>query len=81
MVKEEPTRKVLRRLRDAGFTPVDAKGSHTKWVHPSGAKVTIPDAHRNISPGVVRQVNTAIDQSVRFIDSVTAAEADVDNEG
>ena len=43
--------------------PVDGKGSHTKWSHRSGAQVTVPTGHRTVSPGVVRQVNKAIQQS------------------
>lgn len=63
MVSEQPTRKVTKQLKDAGFTETDAKGSHTKWTHPSGAQVIIPSGHRTISPGVFRQVLKAIDQS------------------
>jgi len=63
MVSEEATRKIVKRLKDAGFEETDAKGSHTKWTHPNGANVSVPTGHRTISPGVVRQVNKAIDQS------------------
>jgi predicted RNA binding protein YcfA (HicA-like mRNA interferase family) len=63
MVVEEPTRSVVKRLKAAGFRPTDAKGSHTKWVHPSGVKIVVADGHRIISPGVVRQVNNAIRDS------------------
>lgn len=63
MVSEEPTREVVKRLTAAGFTRIDAKGSHGKWRHPSGANVTINDGSRKISPGVVRKVNQAIEQS------------------
>ncbi len=63
MVSGEPARKVVKRLQQAGFTQSEGKGSHTKWIHPSGARVTVPTGHRTISPGVVRQVNKAIQQS------------------
>lgn len=63
MVGEEPARKIVKRLRQAGFIQSDAKGSHTKWSHPSGVQVIIPSGHRTISPGVVRQVNKAIKES------------------
>lgn len=63
MVGEEPTRKLVKRLLQAGFTQSDAKGSHTKWSHPTGVQVIIPSGHRTISPGVVRQVNKAINES------------------
>ena len=65
MVKEEPTRKVHRRLRDAGFAPAGGKGDHTKWLHPSGFHVSIPDADKSISPGVVRQINKAIEKAAQ----------------
>lgn len=63
MVSEEPTRKVVKRLKDAGSTRTDAEGSHSKWTHPSGTWVSVPDGHRVISPGVVRKINKAIKQS------------------
>ena len=63
MVSEEATRKIVKRLKDAGFSETDAKGSHTKWTHPSGANVVVPTGHRIISAGVVRQVNRAISES------------------
>jgi predicted RNA binding protein YcfA (HicA-like mRNA interferase family) len=42
----------------------DSTGSHTKWSHPeSGEYVVVPTGHRMISPGVVRQVDRAIQHS------------------
>jgi predicted RNA binding protein YcfA (HicA-like mRNA interferase family) len=66
MVSEEPTRAVTKRLRQAGFSPTDAAGSHTKWIHPLGPSVIIADGHRTISPGVFRQVNKAIAEAGRL---------------
>lgn len=63
VAKDESTRSVVKRLREAGFTRTTTEGSHAKWVHPSGAWVSIPDGHRMISPGVVRQVDKVITQS------------------
>lgn len=63
MVKEEPTRSVVKRLKAAGFTRVSTDGRHSKWQHPSGAWVPVPDSHRTISPGVVRKINQAIEQT------------------
>ncbi|MBX7435604.1 type II toxin-antitoxin system HicA family toxin [Mycobacterium sp. Y57] len=60
--REQPTRKIVKQLKAAGFTETQGKGSHTKWTHPSGATV-VPTGHRTISPGVVRQVNQAIEDS------------------
>lgn len=51
---------MLRELRAAGFEPVRSRGSHTMWAHPGGARVPVPDGHATISPGVYRQVLTAI---------------------
>lgn len=63
MIAEQPTKKIQKRLRDAGFTPGRKSGSHTFWTGPSGASIALPDGHRTISPGVVRQVEKAIAQS------------------
>lgn len=63
MIKEEPTRTVTKRLKEAGFSRVSTDGRHSKWQHPSGVWVPVPDSHRTISPGVVRKVNKAIDES------------------
>ncbi|MBO9555593.1 type II toxin-antitoxin system HicA family toxin [Cellulomonas sp.] len=63
MVSEQPTRKVTRELRDAGFTPTRTVGSHTRWQHPSGVSITVPDGHRTISPGVYRQITKAIKET------------------
>lgn len=57
MVSEEPTRDVIKRLKDASFVLV------SKWRHPSGAWVPVPISHRKVSPGVVRKVNRAIEDS------------------
>ncbi|OBG23971.1 hypothetical protein A5765_18070 [Mycolicibacterium celeriflavum] len=61
--KPEKATDLVKRLRAAGFTPIDAKGSHTKWTHPSGVHVVVPTGHRTISPGIVRKVDKAIEQS------------------
>lgn len=62
MVSEQPTRKMVKQLRDAGFMPGNTVGSHTKWTCGS-VSVSVPDGHRSISPGVVRQINAAIKQA------------------
>ena len=64
MVSEEPTRLVTKRLRAAGFEPIRTVGSHTVWENSAkGVKVTVPDGHRTISPGVVRKINKAIEEA------------------
>ncbi|WP_203754710.1 type II toxin-antitoxin system HicA family toxin [Cellulomonas chitinilytica] len=63
MIAEQPTRKVQRELRDAGFAPVRTVGSHTWWEHSSGIGVAVPDGHRTISPGVYRKIAKAIKEA------------------
>jgi predicted RNA binding protein YcfA (HicA-like mRNA interferase family) len=61
-VKEEPTA-VVNRLKEAGFVRTSTDGRHSKWTHSPGVWVPVPDSHRTISPGVVRKINKAIDDS------------------
>jgi predicted RNA binding protein YcfA (HicA-like mRNA interferase family) len=63
VVKDEPTREVTKRLKEAGFTRVSTDGRHAKWRHPSGVWVPVPEAHRMISAGVVRKIDKAIEES------------------
>ena len=63
VVEEEPTRSVTKRLKEAGVTRISTAGRHSKWQHPSGVWVPVPDSHRMISPVVVRKINKAIDES------------------
>lgn len=63
MIAEQPTRKVTRELRAAGFTPVRTVGSHTRWEHPSGVAISVPDGHRTISPGVYRNILKALKEA------------------
>jgi predicted RNA binding protein YcfA (HicA-like mRNA interferase family) len=64
VVSEEPTRKLVKRLKKAGFVRTEASGSHGRWQHRTGPVVFVPDGHRTISPGVVRQVNDAIAEAL-----------------
>jgi predicted RNA binding protein YcfA (HicA-like mRNA interferase family) len=63
VIAEQPTRKVTRELRAAGFTPVRTVGSHTRWEHPSGVAISVPDGHRTISPGVYRNILKALKEA------------------
>lgn len=63
MVSSQPTRKVVKELKRAGFTEDRTVGSHTWWKHPSGIAVAVPDGHREISPGVYRKILIAIKNS------------------
>ncbi|MGV9709339.1 type II toxin-antitoxin system HicA family toxin [Gordonia sp. NPDC003424] len=61
MIAPAPTRAVVKLLKSAGFTGRVSKGSHTVWVCRSGRhRVSIPDGHKTISPGVHRQVLATI---------------------
>lgn len=64
MVTEQPTRKVVKALRAAGFSSVRTVGSHSTWVSADGVvKVTVPDGHRTISPGVYRKILAAMKEA------------------
>lgn len=63
MIAEQPTKKIQKLLREAGFTPQRTVGSHTFWTGPNGASIAVPDGHRTISPGVVRKIHKAIETS------------------
>jgi predicted RNA binding protein YcfA (HicA-like mRNA interferase family) len=61
MVSEQPTRKVTKMMRDAGWTPTRTVGSHTVWTGPNGSTFSLPDGHKSISPGVMRNLLKAIE--------------------
>lgn len=50
---------MIKLLRDAGFQALRTRGSHTVWGK-GAVTVPVPDGHRTISPGVVRQIENAI---------------------
>lgn len=61
MVSGQPTRKVVKAFKDAGWRRTRTEGSHSLYEYSSGQHAfTLPDGHREISPGVMRQVGTAI---------------------
>ena len=62
MVSEEPTRKMVKLLKGEGFEPLRTRGSHTIYGKGS-VTVAVPDGHKEISPGVVRQINKAIEEA------------------
>ncbi|CAD5138798.1 MULTISPECIES: type II toxin-antitoxin system HicA family toxin [unclassified Microbacterium] len=64
MVSEQPTRKMVKALRAAGFTAVRTVGSHTVWAK-ENTSISVPDGHKTISPGVVRQINKAIEEATK----------------
>ena len=64
MVADQPTRKVVKELKTAGFTPLRTAGSHATWESENGkVHVSVPDGHRTISPGVYRKVLKAIQEA------------------
>lgn len=61
MTSDQPTRKVVKILRDAGWFPARAMtGSHEVWEGPNGTRFTVPTGHRTISPGVYRKLLAAM---------------------
>ncbi|GAB2606351.1 type II toxin-antitoxin system HicA family toxin [Kribbella endophytica] len=61
MVSEQPARKVVKSLKDAGWKRSRTVGSHSVYDCPCGQHTfSLPDGHRKISPGVVRKVNDAL---------------------
>lgn len=63
MIAPAPTREIVKQLKKAGFTGRDGKGSHTIWTCRHGRySVSVDTGHRTISPGVRRQIDTAIAQ-------------------
>jgi predicted RNA binding protein YcfA (HicA-like mRNA interferase family) len=70
MVSEQPTRVMVNRLARAGFTRLSGRGSgsHEVWKHLATlVSVSVPEGHRTISPGVVRKIDKAIEESNRFL--------------
>lgn len=63
MVSDQPTRKMVKALRDAGFQPTRTVGSHTMWRAANGTQISVPDGHRTISAGVVRKIMKAIEEA------------------
>lgn len=62
MIASEPTKVTLKRLREAGFTSRNAKGSHEMWRCNHGrVTVLVASGHKQTSPALVRKVNKAID--------------------
>jgi predicted RNA binding protein YcfA (HicA-like mRNA interferase family) len=53
---------MVKVLNAAGFTPLRTRGSHTVYGKGS-VTVTVPDGHKTISPGVVRQIIKAIEEA------------------
>ncbi|MET8779642.1 type II toxin-antitoxin system HicA family toxin [Nocardia sp. NPDC050713] len=62
MIAEQPTRKVLKALKAAGWSKLrDGAGSHTIYGCRTGKHdVSVPDGHTTISPGVARSIYKAV---------------------
>lgn len=65
MVSEQPTRKVIKMLEDAGWQSGGTVGSHTVWKGPNGTTFSLPDGHRTISPGVYRKLLAAMKEDAK----------------
>ena len=63
MVSEQPTRKMVKELKDAGWTVLRTDGRHPVYQCPCGEhRFALPESHRTVSPGVVRKCRNAIDE-------------------
>jgi predicted RNA binding protein YcfA (HicA-like mRNA interferase family) len=61
MVSAQPTRKVVKAFKDAGWRRVRTEGSHSVYgCRCGGHTFTLPDGHREISPGVFRRAIKAL---------------------
>jgi hypothetical protein len=49
-------RDIERAIKAAGCTKLSDDGKHTKWGCPCGSHSTAVPRHRDISPGVVRNI-------------------------
>lgn len=63
MVKPKTYKEITKQLKNNGFTPRQGKGDHEVWKNPTtGVSITITQT-KNISPGIVRQVEIKINES------------------
>lgn len=62
MVCEQPTRNVIRRLKDKEWHRLRTVGSHSVWEGPNGTTFTLPDGHSTVSPGVYRNLLKAMEE-------------------
>ena len=63
MVSEQQTRVMVKKLRAAGFVEQRTVGSHTWWKSENGTTISVPDGHRVQTPGLVRKIEKAIEDS------------------
>ena len=63
MATDEPTRKMTREFKRAGWTELRHDGRHTVYGCPCGQHTfPLPTTHRNVSAGVVAKARKAIAQ-------------------
>lgn len=61
MIAEQPTRKIVKEFRSAGWTSLRTDGSHTVYGCSCGKhRFSLPDGHRTISPVVVGKARNII---------------------
>ena len=63
MSKSMSTRRAIALLKGKGWRILRTRGSHTVWKSPRGALFTLPDGHREISPGVVRKLMRVLEET------------------
>lgn len=50
------SKKLIKRLEQAGFLLVRTNGSHHRFAHPDGRKVTVPHPKKDFGKGLVAQI-------------------------
>lgn len=63
MTKEQASRDVVKMLKKAGRVPASTfVGGPRKRTAPNGKTLSIPEGHKMISPGVMRQIEKALEE-------------------
>lgn len=50
------SKELIRRLEQAGFVCVRVNGSHHRYAHPDGRRVTVPHPKKDLGKGLVAQI-------------------------
>ncbi len=50
------SKELIRRLEQAGFERASSRGSHHRYVHPDGRKVTVPHPKKDLGKGLALQI-------------------------
>lgn len=61
VTKPQKYREMTKKLARLGCTSAEGKGDHEKWFCPCGEHMAVITQTRKISPGVVRNVEKALE--------------------